>query len=79
MIFLSQPFASHSLEQGLKQLSVQGVCSLMKELKLNHCARVFEEEDVDGEGLLELSKEEFTSMLDEIGVKSWAPRLPVGM
>ena len=70
MIFVSQPFAPHSLEQDLKQLSVHEVCSLMKELKLHHCARAFGEEDLDGEGLLEVSKEDFSSMLNEIGVRS---------
>ena len=63
-------FASHSLEQALKKLSAQELCLLMKELNLICCARAFGEEDLDGEGLLELSKEDFTSMLQEIGVRS---------
>ena len=54
----------------MKKLSAQELCLLMKELNLNFCARAFGEEGLDGEGLLELAKEDHTSMLEEIGVTS---------
>ena len=39
----------------------------MKELKLICCARAFEEEDLPGADLVELSREDFKSMLAETG------------
>ena len=51
----------------MKKLSVPEVCMLMKELNLNACARAFEEENLDGVGLMLLSKEEFTWILTETG------------
>ena len=67
VMLVSQPFASHSLEQALKKLSAQELCLLMKELNLNQCARVFEELGLEGADLLELSKEEVVSMLTDTG------------
>ena len=43
---------------------------LMQELNLNACASAFEEEDLDGEGLVELSREEFIAILTEAGAIS---------
>ena len=68
--FVLQPFASHSPAQALKKLSVPELCMLMQELNLNACVRAFEEEELDGEGLLELSREEFTAILTEAGAIS---------
>ena len=68
--FVFQPFASHSLEQALKKLSVPELCMLMKELNLNACVGAFAEEDLDGVGLVGLSKEEFTAILTETGTIS---------
>ena len=39
----------------------------MKEQDLNHCARAFEKETVDGAELLELPREDFMPMLPATG------------
>ena len=59
--------ATHSLDQALKELSVQELCALMKELDFNHCATAFEEEDLTGEELLELPEEELKPILADYG------------
>ena len=46
------------------------LCTLMEDEKLQYCARAFEEENVDGEELYELSKEDFIWMLKETGGKA---------
>ena len=46
------------------------LCTLMKDEKLKYCARAFEEENVDGKELYELSKEDFIWMLKETGGKA---------
>ena len=57
----------HSLNQVLKELSVQELCALMKELDFNHCATAFAKEDLTGEELLELSMEELKPILADYG------------
>ena len=62
-----QPCASHSLDQALGDLTVQELCTLMKNLNLNYCARAFGEVGLDGADLLELSKDDLIPMLTEAG------------
>ena len=55
------------VEQALKKLSVEELCALMKDMDLLYCASAFQEDELDGEDLLEVSKEEVVSMLTENG------------
>ena len=55
------------VEQALKKLSVQELCALMEDMDLVYCARAFQKDELNGEELLELSKEEVVSMVKDYG------------
>ena len=56
------------VEQALKKLSVEELCAQLKDMDLVHCARVFQEEDMNGKDLLELSSaREVASILNDYG------------
>ena len=64
---MSQPYASHPLDQALEDLTAQEVCAHLEELNLNRFARAFQEEGLDGADLIELSEDNLRLMLAGTG------------